>query len=283
MVLHLYQVGFFIHGCFDDTLTRRISMRLRRRTLTLFVPLCSGVRNTEEPETVVSPETISLTANLATIISSFSIVIALYVYLKDRFEKNRRFDFGVPSKRKKYFPILVKRPSLIDKVVIDKGDIKGSKLSEILLTRYKCSVHGDREKILQNGLRFFLSDEAIKAFPNLDSTIYNNLDLVLSRFCSLVVDREDLFAPSAKRVDAWVELESIKPFIVKFPIPEDLFDEDVFSEIRFGRATISKLGSAIIQQYFLPYLIFYVAKEYDSFSKDDTYTVLSVLWEIGPS
>lgn len=44
MVLHLHQVGFFIHGCFDDTLTRRISMRLRRRTLTLFVPLCSGVR-----------------------------------------------------------------------------------------------------------------------------------------------------------------------------------------------------------------------------------------------
>lgn len=232
---------------------------------------------------MASPETISLVANLATIISSFTIVIALYVYLKDRFEKNRKFDFGVPSKRARYFPILVKKPSLIDKVVINKGNIKGSELSEILLTRYNFSVHGDREKILRNGLRFFLSDEAIRAFPNLDSTIYNNLDLVLSRYCSLVIDREDFYAPSSKRVDAWIELESIKPFIVKFPIPEDLYDEDVFSEIRFGSATISKLGSAVILQYFLPYLILYVAKEYSSFSKDDSYTVLSVLWEIGPS
>lgn len=232
---------------------------------------------------MVSPGIISLAANLATIVSGFSIVIALFVYLKDRFEKNRKFDFSVSSKRKRYFPILVKKPSLIDKIVIDKGDIKGSRLNEILLTRYNFSVHGDREKILQNGLRFFLSDEAIKAFQNLDSTIYNNLDLVLSRFCSLVIDREDFYAPSSKRVDAWVELENIKQFIVKFPIPEDLFDEDVFSEIRFGRATISSLGSVVIQQYFLPYLIFYVAKDYSSFSKNDSYTVLSVLWEIGPS
>lgn len=232
---------------------------------------------------MASTETISLVANLATIISSFSIVIALYVYLKDRFEKNRKFDFGAQSKRKKYFPILVKEPSLIDKVVIGKGHIKGSKISGILLNRYNSAVHGDREQILRDGLRFFLSDEAIKAFPNLDRTIYNNLDLVLSRYCSLVIDREDLYAPSSKRVDAWIELENIKQFIVKFPIPEDFFDEDVFSEIRFGSATISKLGSAVIQQYFLPYLIFYVAKEYSSFSKDDSYTVLSVLWEIGPS
>jgi hypothetical protein len=232
---------------------------------------------------VVSPETISLAANLATIISSLSIVTALCVYIKDRFEKNRKFDFGVPSKRKRYFPVLVKKPSLIDKVVIEKGHIKGSELSEILLTRYNLSVHGDREKILRNGLRFFLSDEAIKAFPNLDSTIYNNLDLVLSRYCSLVIDREDFYAPGSKWVDAWVELENIKPFIVKFPIPEDLYDEDAFSEIRFGSTTISKLGNAIIQQYFLPYLMLYVAKEYSSFSKDDSYTVLSVLWEIGPS
>jgi len=242
-----------------------------------------SVRNTEETGTVVSPENISLAANLATIISSFSIVIALYVYLKDRFEKNRKFDFGVASKRKRYFPVLVKKPSLIDKVVIDKDNIKGSELSEILIARYNFSVHGDREKILRNGLRFFLSDEAIKAFPNLDSTIYNNLDLVLSRYCSLVVDREDFYEPSSKKVDAWVELENIKPFIVKFPIPEDLYDEGVFSEIRFGSATISKLGSAVIQKYFLPYLMLYVANEYSSFSKDDSYTVLSVLWEIGPS
>lgn len=232
---------------------------------------------------MVSPETISLAANLATIISSFSIVVALYVYLKDRFEKNRIFDFGVPSKRKKYFPLLVKKPSLIAKVVIGKDYTKGSKLNEILLARYNFSIHGDRENILKNGLRFFLSDEAIKAFPNLDSTIYNNLDSVLSRFCTLVIDREDFYAPGSKRVDAWIELENIKPFVVKFPIPEELFDEAVFSEISFGRATISKLGSAVIQQYFLPYLIFYVAKEYSSFSKDDSYTVLSVLWEIGPS
>lgn len=232
---------------------------------------------------MISPESISLAANFATIMSSFSIVIALFVYLKYRFEKNRKFDFGVPSKRKRHFPILVKKPSLIGKVVIDKGDIRGSKLSEILLTRYNFSVHGDRENILQNGLRFFLSDEAIKAFQNLDSTISNNLDLVLSRFCSLVIDREDFYAANSKRVDAWVELENIKPFIVKFPIPEDLFDEDIFSEIRFGGATISSLGSEVIQQYFLPYLIFYVAKDYSSFSKNDSYTVLSVLWEMGPS
>lgn len=249
----------------------------------VFGRMMLGVRNTEETSSVISPATVSLAANAATIISSFSIVIALYVYLKDRFEKKRRFDFGISSKRKKYYSILAKNPSLIDKVVIEKDDIKGSKLSQILLTRYNFSVHGDREKTLRNGLKFIFSDEAIKGFSNLDSAIYNNLDIVLSRFCSLVIDREDFYTPSSKRVDAWVELENVKPFIVKFPIPEELFDEDVFSKIRFGGATISSLGSAVIQQYFLPYLIFYVAKGYSSFSKDDPYTVLSVLWEIGPS
>ncbi|WP_218104337.1 hypothetical protein, partial [Methylophaga muralis] len=87
----------------------------------------------------------------------------------------------------------------------------------------------------------------------------------------------------SKRIDAWVELENIKQFVVKFPIPEGLFDEEVFSEIRFGRKTISSLGSAVLHNYFLPYLMLYVAKNYNSFSKDDSYTVLSVLWEIGPS
>lgn len=232
---------------------------------------------------MISPETMSYAANVATIISSFTIVIALYVYLKNKFQERRKFDFSVPSKRKKYFLILSKDPSLIDKVVVNKRYKKGSTLNEILFGRYSFSNNGDREKILQDGLRFILSDEAIKAFQNLDSTIYNNFDVVLSRFCSLVVDREDFYASDSKRIDAWIELENIKQFVVKFPIPENLFDEEAFSEIRIGKKTISTLGSSVIHNYFLPYLIFYVAKNYSSFSKDDPYTVLSVLWEVGPS
>ncbi len=232
---------------------------------------------------MISPETMSYAANVATIISSSTIVIALYVYLKNKLQERREFDFSIPSKRKKYFLILSKNPSLIDKVVLNKRYKRGSKLNEILLCRYNFSTHGDREKILQDGLRFILSDEAIKAFQNLDVTIYNNFDVVLSRFCSLVVDREDFYASDSKMIDAWIELEKIKQFVIKFPIPKDLFDEEVFSEIRIGRKTISSLGSTVIHNYFLPYLILYVAKNYNSFSKDDPYTVLSVLWELGPS
>ncbi len=225
----------------------------------------------------------SYVANVATILSSFTIVIALYVYIENKLQERRKIDLSVPSKRKKYFLILSKNPSLIDKVVVNKRYKKGAKLNEILLGRYNSSAHGDREKILQDGLRFILSDEAIRAFQNLDGTIYNNFDVVLSRFCSLVVDREDFYASDSKKVDAWIQLEKIKQFVVKFPIPEGLLDEEVFSEIRFGSKTISSLGSSIIHNYFLPYLILYVAKNYDLFSKEDTYTVLSVLWEVGPS
>ncbi|AFY61203.1 hypothetical protein [Synechococcus sp. PCC 6312] len=231
----------------------------------------------------MSPETMAYAANVATIISSFTIVIALYVYIKNKFQERRKFDFSIPSKRKKYFLILSKNPSLIDKVVVNKRYKKGSELHEILLGRYLFSIYGDREKILQDGLRFILSDEAISAFQNLDSAIYNNFDVILSRFCSLVVDREDFYTSDSKEIDAWIDLEKIKPFVVKFPIPEGLFNEEVFSEIRYGRKTISSLGSTVIHNYFLPYLILYVAGKYDSFSKDDLYSVLSVLWEVGPS
>jgi hypothetical protein len=232
---------------------------------------------------LISPEIVSYTANVATIISSSSIVIALYVYIKNRSQERRKFDFSVPSKRKEYFLILSKNPSLIDKVVVNKRHKRGSKINEILLGRYTASNHGNREKVLQDGLRFILSDEAIKAFINLDSTIYDNFDVVLSRFCSLVVDREDFYASDSKKIDARIDLKKIKQFVVKFPIPESLFDEEVFSEIRFGKKTISSLGSAVIHSYFLPYLILYVAKNYNSFSKDDPYKVFSVLWEVGPS
>lgn len=225
----------------------------------------------------------SYAANIVTIISSFTIVIALSVYLKNKFQERRKFDFSVPLKRKKYFLILSKDPSLIDKVVVNKRYKKGSKLNDILFGRYSFSTNGDRERILQDGLRFILSDEAIKAFQNLDGTIYNNFDVVLSRFCSLVVDREDFYESDSKGIDAWIDLEKINKFVVKFPIPKDLFDEEAFSEIRFGKKTISNFGSSVIHNYFLPYLILYVAKNYSSFSKDDSYTVFSVLWEVGPS
>jgi hypothetical protein len=232
---------------------------------------------------LITSETMSYAANIATIISSFTIVIALYVYVKNKLQESIKFDFSIQSKRKKFFLILSKNPSLVDRVVLSRMYKKGSGLNEVLLGRYNSSIHGDREKILREGLRFILSDEAIRAFRNLDSTIYNNFDVVLSRFCSLVVDQEDFYAADVKRIDAWIELEKIKQFVVKFPIPEELFDEEIFSDIRFGKKTISSLGSEVIHNYFLPYLMLYVAKRYDSFSKDDPYALLSVIWNIGPS
>ncbi|MBE0440442.1 MAG: hypothetical protein IBX57_11965 [Gammaproteobacteria bacterium] len=232
---------------------------------------------------MISTETMSYIANVATIISSFTIVVALFVYIKNKIQERKKFDFSVPNKRKKYFLILSKNPSLIDKVAVNKRYKKGSKLNAILSSRYNFSANGDIERLLQDGFRFILSDGAIRAFRNLDSAIFDNFDAVLSRFCSLVVDGEDFYASDSEKIDAWIELEKIKQFVVKFPIPQDLFDKEVFSEIRFGGKNISSLGSAVIHNYFLPYLILYVAKNYDSFSKDDPYTVLSVLWKVGPS
>lgn len=228
-------------------------------------------------------DAISLTANLATIISSFSIVFAIYVYVRDKMHENKKLDFSDSKDRAKFFSTLAKNPSLIDKVVIDKGRMKGSSFGEAIMERYKLSAYGDRESLLRDGLRFIFSDEAIKGAGSLDSSIYNNLEVVISRFCSLAVDSENFYTPNCKKIEAWIELDNIKKFIIQFPIPDHMYDENIFSEIRFGKKTISGFGSEIINQYFLPYLILYISKNYSSISKDDAYRVLSVLWEVGPA
>lgn len=231
----------------------------------------------------MKPETISLIANICTIVSSFSIVIALYIYIKDKIDKNKKFDFTKKSKRASYIKILSENPLLIDKVTVGRNHIKGKSLSEILLKRYTQAIEGDREVLLKNGLKFLLSNESIQAFKNFNADIYNNFDTIIFRFCSLVIDKDDFYTNNSKKIDAWIELENIKQFIIKFPIPVELLDDKVFSDIRFGQKTISALGNEVMHSYFLPYLILYIARNYRSITKEDTYRIFSVVWEIGPS
>ncbi len=228
-------------------------------------------------------ETISLIANICTIFSSFSIVIALFVYVREKFIQNKKYNFSNKTKRTNNLRKLVINPHMINKVVLSGEFKKGSQLSDILIGKYKGYTHGDREEILKNGLKFMLSKESIQGFNNFSSKIYNNFDDIMSRFFELVIDRKDYYAQDTKGVDAWIELDNIKQFVVKFPIPAKKFDERKFSEVRYGDKTITTLGDEVLLNYFLPHLIYYVSINYDNLSTDDAYKIFSVVWEVGPS
>ena len=231
----------------------------------------------------MKPETISLIANICTIFSSLSIVIALFVYVRDKIVQNRKYDFSDLSKRAKNLKKIVKNPKDIERIVLVEKYKKGAGFTEIILSKYKDFAKGDREETFKNGLEFMLSKESIQGFGSLSNQIYNNFDDIVLRFCALVIDREDYFTNDSKKIDAWIQLKNIDQLVVKFPIPSDIFDEKVFSDIRLGSKKISSLDDEVLLKYFLPYLILYVATNYKKIDKDDAYTIFSVLWEVGPS
>jgi len=231
----------------------------------------------------LKPETISLIANICTIFSSFSIVVALFVYVRDKFIQNRKYDFSNKSKRTKNLKKITKKSKDIRKIVLSESYKKGAGLTEILLSKYRDYAQGDREKNLKNGLEFMLSKESIQGFNNFSPQIYNNFDDIMSRFFELVIDKKDYYTENSKRIDAWIPLKNVKQFVVKFPIPSELFNEKEFSDIRYSNKTITSLGDEILLKYFLPYLIFYISINYDKLEPDDAYTIFSVLWEIGLS
>ena len=231
----------------------------------------------------MEPETISIIANICSIFSSLSIVVALYVYVRGKIIKNRKYDFSVKYKRTKNLNKIIKNTKHIEKVVLSESYEKGAELSDILLSKYRNYALGDREESLRNGLNFMLSKESIQGFNNISPKIYSNFDDIMSRFFELVIDRKNYYTENSKKVDTWIQLENINQFVVKFPIPNELFDETKFSDVRYGSKTITSLGDEVLLKYFLPYLIFYVSINYDKIQPEDAYTIFSVLWEIGPS
>lgn len=232
---------------------------------------------------MISKDTLSIIANVCTIVSSFSIVYALYFYIKNQLDRRKKFNFSNPEKREAYFLALAKNPIYIEKVVIDSNKFSEKNLSRVLINRYNSSNSVDKEQHLKNGLKFFLSDEAIKSSCIFDSSIIDNMSSILNRYCSLALDGENYFTADSRKVDAWVTLSNGQQFSIKFPIPGELCDDKTFNDIGFGKETLSKLGREVIHDYFLPYLIIYVSKSYDELSKEDAYKLISSFWEIGPS
>lgn len=229
-------------------------------------------------------ENISTIANVCTIISSLSIVCALYFYIREKIEKHSVLNFSLAKKRNKYFKAIANNPLAIEKIITQTVKIKKNNLGLVLAEKYNNSIKESREQNLKNGLKFIFSNDAIQAIAILTPEKINNMELILSRFCSLTLDQADFYENDSKRVDAWVNLENEKKFIIKFPIPKNLYDEKIFNDIRFGSDSISNLGNDIIDSYFYPYLIRYVSQQYETITKNDIVTLLSPhSWEIGPS
>lgn len=232
---------------------------------------------------MISKDTLSIIANVCTIVSSFSIVYALYFYIKKQLYRRKKFNFSTPKKRDAYFLELARNPNYIEKVVVDSDKFSEKNLTIALINRYNSSNSSDKEQELKNALKFFFSDEAIKSSFIFDKSIVENMGSILNRYCALALDGEDFFTADSRKVDAWVTLSNGQQFSIKFPIPRELYDDKTFKDIRLGRETFSKLGREVIHNYFLPYLIIYVSKSYNKLSKEDAYYLISSFWEIGPS
>ncbi|PHZ58999.1 hypothetical protein CRG86_015620 [Photobacterium leiognathi] len=67
-----------------------------------------------------------------------------------------------------------------------------------------------------------------------------NLNRVLTRYCQLALDGENFYSSDAKGIDAWVELPNNGKFVIKFPIPNELYSEEVLI-IQGGAATVQFL------------------------------------------
>jgi hypothetical protein len=231
-----------------------------------------------------SEQNLSIIANICTIISSFSIVYALYFYIKEKIKKNRTLDFSNIDKRTKYLKLIAKEPSMLDKVVIKSKNLKNKDFTYILINRHTFAEKSIREKNLRNGLSFILSDTAIQTLGHAFPSAVRDMELILKRYCSLSLDGSDFYGYESKRVDAWVNLKNRGQFVIKFPIPKNLYQEETFNNVRFGKGYIPDFGEEVINSYFFPYLISYVSRTYFDLSENEVVTlVLPHSWEIGPS
>ncbi|MFM5063291.1 hypothetical protein ACEUBE_19240 [Aeromonas veronii] len=228
---------------------------------------------------------LSLIANICTIASSFSIVYALYFYIKGKLKESRRLIFSKIKKRSKFFKMVAMDPSLISKIEIESKTIINRDLTFILSYRNSLTAKESRENHLKNALRFVFSDESITLLTISFPYVAKNLDHVLNRYCQLALDSVDFYSLDSKKVDAWVQLPQLGTFVIKFPIPRELYNEERFNNSRWcGNGSIAELGEEVIIDYFFPYLIDYVSKSHKNLNEEDLNILLSPYsWEFGPS
>lgn len=228
---------------------------------------------------------LSIIANVCTIISSFSIVYAVYYYCVDKINGKKRLDFSNVSKRTTFFKLIAKDLTMISKVEIKSKSLKNKDLIYILSNRNMLAAKRQREVNLQNALSFILSDESISLLSISFPYVLMSLDRVLNRYCELALDGASFYNSDVKSVDAWVQLPEKGQFVVKFPIPNNLYNEETFNNSRWsGNGSIAGLGEEIIIDYFFPYLISYVSRKLDNVTDSDVaMLLLPYAWEFGPS
>lgn len=147
------------------------------------------------------------------------------------------------------------------------------------------SIKKRRESNLKNTLKFILADQTIELLYISFPYVLKNLNRVLTRYCQLALDGENFYNSDAKGIDAWVELPNKGKFVIKFPIPNELYSEDVFNHSRWsGNGSILGFGEEVIMDYFFPYLIRYVSQNYDNLTEEDKAILLNPYdWDFGPS
>ncbi len=228
---------------------------------------------------------LSLIANICTIVSSFSIVYALYFYIKGKIQESRKLNFSNREKRSKFFKMVAVDQSLISKVEIKSKTLRNRDLTYILSNRNVLTAKNNRENYLKNALRFVFSDKSIQFLTISFPYVASNLDHVLNRYCQLALDGVDFYSMDSKKVDAWVQLSQLGQFVIKFPIPDELYNEERFNNSRWsGDGSIAGLGEEVITDYFFPYLINYVSRKHENLTEADLAILLSPYsWEFGPS
>lgn len=147
------------------------------------------------------------------------------------------------------------------------------------------SIKKRRESNLKNALHFILSDQTIELLNISFPYVLKNVNRVLDRYCQLAIDGENFYSSDAKRIDAWVQLPNKVQFIIKFPIPNELYSEEVFNHSRWSsNGSILGLGEEVLMDYFFPYLISYVSRKYVDLTEADKAILLNPYeWELGSS
>ncbi|OCL99252.1 hypothetical protein AAX29_01064 [Aliarcobacter thereius] len=225
---------------------------------------------------------LAILANIVTIVGIVPIVYVAFLYVKKIKQENKTIDLSDNKNRSLNFYKLARNQALIDKVIVEKEKNNARTSTEVFIERFKNSNYVKREEIIKNGLRFILSDEAIDSLPIFDSQIYNKLEDVFFDFYDLVMRKKDINKSTLKSLDAWINLRG-KQYSIKFFIPKEYYDKDLIDNIKFGTKTITSFETEVLCKYFLPSLIFYAAKDYESFLPEDTYVLLSSFWEVGIS
>lgn len=224
---------------------------------------------------------LSTIADIVTAIGIIPIAYVAIIKIMNYYNQKKTINLDNKEKRSKYFLELCKEPSLIDKISITKDNIKVKKASSLLAHKFKFSIYADREKAIKKCLRFILSDEAIRAYPSINTGLYDKLEEMFFDFYSLLEKNPGILNQDFKYFDAWVRLKNNEDFVVSFPIPDELYDEEAINNICFGTKSIFSLDDDIVYKYFFPYLLLSISKYPKEFFPDDAYFIFSSLWKIG--